>query len=916
MNLIELVEAGDLAGVVRELGTLTPDQRAAHAAPLAARWEGMVQTNGWYRLSPEERAPQAAAELGCQVTPATAAAWLRKRDGTLVGGGWMVDVADLYPEAWREDLVTRLAGQAKPETRDRSHWFVLAEHIVRDTGIPVPATDCFIEAWLHDRENRGPRPAYVLGGAEGASFLERLRKDDFTPTLLPLALERPGVFLGRDGHCSRRSVLIGLAAEGVIDRDALIRRVLAGLGNYDAPWEAATGALTELALTPAEHARLASDRAAVVDRILGRLFQDGTRRQTAPVLALLHAMAATPAENAVVARDYLALLDRSLPVASYAQEVLTGLDEAGLLESDVLTEMCERVLLRPEKKLVRAQLSWLDQAIRRDPAHADGLLAGMAVAFENRDAALQDGALTAVARHLKAAGGPVVSQLRTAATRLDPGLSARAAELLGTPGDAVTGVTGHPADILPPVPVPRPVPGPIATAAEVAQEVAAVIADDRDVVAFERALDGLVRHARLDRTALAEALAPVVRRTPRERLDCTQADIYDVARAVRGDEPREGAIIYDAPRLVRGLEARGGAIPPRRDGPIEPPEAVVLGWRHPCDPSLAGSMLIARLTEAMDVIESGTQPFLLAVPTLATGALDAAVLVERMTELEGLGVAPAPVDLAQALLRVTPAPAEQVLRAAGKLRSDAGQRLARWLREGGLPHQDSTRKRSGEWWTPACPGLVLDPPLPPAAAALVGPYQQRKTGLGEPAAPFWVAQLPHHREEVMAREYIASRASGGRSRTRVLPFVAESGGPAGYAVHFSLAFDMNVDPDATMDAMLVLAARGQLDAGQLGQQVEQLIRHKYLEPNRACSALRAAAETGAPATVWSVLEASLPGLLRDTPARGAGAFLSLAAACASRCGAKGQIPEVVAVAERTGSSQVVKNARLLRDALR
>jgi hypothetical protein len=116
--------------------------------------------------------------------------------------------------------------------------------------------------------------------------------------------------------------------------------------------------------------------------------------------------------------------------------------------------------------------------------------------------------------------------------------------------------------------------------------------------------------------------------------------------------------------------------------------------------------------------------------------------------------------------------------------------------------------------------------------------------------------------------------------------------------------------------MLVLAARGQLDAGQLGQQVEQLIRHKYLEPNRACSALRAAAETGAPATVWSVLEAALPGLLRDTPARGAGAFLSLAAACASRCGAKGQIPEVVAVAERTGSSQVVKNARLLRDALR
>ncbi|MFD0852121.1 hypothetical protein ACFQ07_07810, partial [Actinomadura adrarensis] len=52
-------------------------------------------------------------------------------------------------------------------------------------------------------------------------------------------------------------------------------------------------------------------------------------------------------------------------------------------------------------------------------------------------------------------------------------------------------------------------------------------------------------------------------------------------------------------------------------------------------------MLKARLIEAIDVIESGTQPFLLAVSTLATGALDAGTLVERVAELEGLGIAPA-----------------------------------------------------------------------------------------------------------------------------------------------------------------------------------------------------------------------------------------------------------------------------------
>jgi hypothetical protein len=65
-----------------------------------------------------------------------------------------------------------------------------------------------------------------------------------------------------------------------------------------------------------------------------------------------------------------------------------------------------------------------------------------------------------------------------------------------------------------------------------------------------------------------------------------------------------------------------------------------------------------------------------------------------------------------------------------------------------------------------------------------------------------------------------------------------------------------------------------------------------------------------------VLSAALPGLLCDTPVRGAGAPLSLAVACASHCGATGEIPEVMAVAERTGSSQLVKNARLLRAVLR
>ncbi|WP_371600172.1 DUF6493 family protein [Streptomyces sp. NBC_00564] len=890
MKLVERVAAGDVAGVVRELGELTPDQRGACAAELTALFEVIVRREN----TEAERIALFAARLGCQVTPEATAAWIRTYPYFTMDT-WTVDLLDLYPVAWRTELVAHLGEQATTA----GAVFAVTEHLVRDTGCPPPASHEFVLAWLYDRADGRERRPRVLGGAPGADFLERLRADDFTPKLLPLAVARPGRLLF-GWHTSQRPLkaLIGLAAEGVVDRDELIHNLFADMVGDPPHGTQAVVTLEAFALSPAEHAGVARERAALVDHLLGRLLEDGTRMEIAPFLVFLRALASTPAEQALVVRDYLALLDRSLPVATYAQEVLTGLDEAGLLEPGLFTEACERVLLRPEKKLVRAQLGWLGRVARRDPARAGRVLVDAATTFGHREMTLQEQALKLVAKHLKAADDSVLPELRTAAEQLSPGLSARAAELLGTPQDAVTEPY---ADVLPSVPEPRPVPGPISTAAEVAQEVAAVVANDRDVVAFERALDGLVRHAHLDRTALADALKPVMRREPKSHVDWVQSDLYDVASAVRGDEPRRRAVMMQ--RAVHVTQA----------GPSQ---------TH----SLAGSMLAARLTEAMDVIESGAQPFLLAVPTLATGALDAAVLVERISALDELGVTPAPVDLAQALLRVTPTSDEQVLSAAEALGSDAGQRLARWLREGGPAHQDSEPKgwphckppkpASQGWWTPARPGVVIDPPLPPVAAALIGPYVGNR-GLADPMAPFWVAQLPHHRDELMARDYFEPRVSQ-RGWPRNLPFVVESGGPAGYSVHLALAFGLLWEPesDSAVDAVLVLAARRQLDAGLLGRQLEALLNHGLPHADKAGGSLRAAAETGAYATVWSVLEAALPGLLRDTPVRGTAALLALAVECASRCAAKGEIAEVTAVAGRSASSQTVKNARLLRDALR
>jgi len=1044
MNLIQPAEAGDAAGVLEELGALTPAQRAGHAKALAIRAQTMEADRGGY--TDEQRTAQRVAELGCQVTPEAAADWLLRNQprhpyfdqypGHLSGDDWLVQVASLYPPGWRAELVARLAAPAAAPDLG-NFWFPLAERIIADTGCPVPVTDVFVSAWLADRWRSQP----------AGRLAERLRNDDLSPVLLPLAVARPGVpLLTRNGWFAPYvQAFISLSAEGVVDRDTLIRRIFADLasaepaklrcaeaadvltaltltpreraavaddrvrltgrflqhahknfmGRYTSdvlrflralaptaaenalftsehlalletelykpsaqaaigyaqeallgadeagllesgaftgisarvrgdigltqfrvaglvsrlsagkavdrgpliervfgcltsgsalpPPDGAADVLRALALTPDEHAAVAGERARLVASLLASLLDEDGRKAIADSLEFLRALAPTTAENACFAREYIALLDRGSTVADRAQEALLGVDEAGLLEAETFTEVCQRTLLRPEKKLVRAQLAGIDRAARRDPARAARLVADAATAFQHQDPALQGRALDVIARHLRAAGDSALPGLRAAAEGLSPALAARAAELLGPQQEAPGPFT----DVLPAVPVPRPVPVPAATAAEVAQEVAAVVAGDQDVAAFERALDGLVRHASSGRAALAEALKPVMRRKPAESPDCRPADLYDVARAVRGEEPREYAF----------------HVHPHRPG----------------DFSLAGAMLAARLSEAIAIIEAGTQPLLLAVPTLATGALDAGVLVERLAELEELGVTPAPVDLAQALLRVTPTDDTGTLRAASALHSEAGQRLARWLRAGGLPHQDSRPEGNqggslGPYGEPARSGVVLDPSFPLVATALIGPYRKRTRILADPPAPFWVAQLPHHRDETAARDV----AQGGGQAAEVLSFLAEADGPAGYALHLALAHGLAATPHgnaSSVDALLVLAARGQLDTALLGRLLGKLLRQGW-EANRVAESLRAAAGTGAHGTVWAVLEAAIPGLLRDTPLKGAVAFLSLAAECASRCGAKGEIPEVSAVAQRGGSSQTVKNARLLRDALR
>nr|WP_228389905.1 DUF6493 family protein [Streptomyces smaragdinus] len=855
---MELVDAGDADGVLRELGLLTLEQRAAYAADLVPRTEAVVEYDRWKEQTLGQKVALMRARLACQESPKAAVAeMLRVRWVPRVEMGdeacGLLPVLDLFPVEWRVEFVSEVSEQFPAGTS--SLHYPLCEHIVRTTGCPVPTTDYYINAWMGRHIGSG-KP------------LEGLREDVHTPTLLPLILERPGTYL------PSVPLLMDLIAEGLIDRDVVLRGLFGNMAD-SSPYY--TEALKALVLTADERAWMAPRRVAVVETVLSGLLKEGLRRRITERIDFLAAIEPTPDEYAALLRYHVAMLDLSLPVASYGREVLVGLEEAGLLSDSVLAEMCERLLLRSQKKLVRDQLSWLSRVIRRDPARADVILAGVAIAFQHPDMGIQESALKIVARHLKSGGSAVVEELRTAAEVLSPGLTAQAAALFGGPVESAEPEPYE--EVLPPVPEPVGVPGPVGSLAEAVQEVAVALANRGDVVAFERALDGLVRYAVLDRAALAEALAAVKRTRP--NLPCCGHhylhDLFDVVTVVRG-----------GPRTDTNDEL----LPP---------------WR----------MLMARLMEVMDLLESGAaQPFLLALPTLATGAIDAAVLVERVAELERLGVTPAPVDFAQALLRVGPAEGETV-RKAGELRSDAGRWLAEWLRDGGLPHRDSTPEgwesadrvnRRSRSVGPAQPALEPVPAFPPAAAALVGAYTTRGRDYADYTvpvyrAPFWVAQLPHHRDEVAAR--ISTREAG------LFPYLAESGGPAGYAMHAQLAERLRTETDAAVEALLVLAAQGALDCRMLGRRLGVVHGLKNV-----VNGLRSAAESGAYGTVWAVIEGALPWLMGEKPPQEAGAFLVLGVECASRCGAKGSIPEVDAVASRKGSTVTVKNARLLRDVLR
>jgi hypothetical protein len=873
-ELLRAVRAGRTVEAAGLLDGMTDGERRA-CLPALKELRKELRAAPWNAESRVACPTLHAAGAACHTGAAGAATWIAAADmrWSQASPGVLLHVLGDRETDWLADLTHRLAGRPVSSRLP----FALLSGLVGLSGCEVPTTEAYVLGWFEH-----------IGASRhsGDTVAQRLRQEPHLARMIEslfTSLDVTGqiAWMFGDGPGSWYHALAELAAEGTLDREVL------------------------------------------VDACVARLLRGGAPADQRVFLRLLSSFGPTRDEARERSADWIALACEAVPtVARHAQSVLASLALEDELASRQLAEMSSGVLFRADKKLVRAQLILLGKVLKRDPSTADVLLPAAAQAFGHEDTEAQERALKLVERHVDALpeAGEARERLGELAAGLRPGLRLRAQRLLGIedldPASAV-----H-EELLPPVPERARLAAAPESAAELAEEVSALLVSDGGVAAFERALDGLVRHAHRDRDALVDALGPVVARCWWRNLD-----------------PRHSAVEVRFRESPHGLEVVLASLF-EQVGMATLHAAVQQGAPNgSCRHSALSRAFDARLWEVAYRLRAEPMPFLLATPTWDTGLLEPDELVTRLAEYRRLEARPGAADFAQALLRVrrddraTAATAAARARAIG---SPEGYRLAQWLADEG-PLLPVCRRRTA--------GVRILLELG-ELQEIQGLFPVEFRPLGRPFTVFkdrsycrhwdvaerrhWPAVVPGRRELVAARllrDISMVSVDDSRSDAAILPLLAEGDGPAGEAVHLCVAYGLGArhaeDRLAAVDALLVLAARGQLDAGRLGADLGDLARRGAVKPSRLADSMRTAAATGAYATVWSVLRGLLPALLTDLavdgpgggPIRGLGELLTVAADCAERSGARGDLAHLAGAAGRRGSSKVVAQARRLRLAL-
>ncbi|GAA4937539.1 DUF6493 family protein [Actinoplanes utahensis] len=928
----------DHSGVTALLLGAPEDERLGFFPQVEAGIKGL---DDWWSGPSHPAAGLALAVVGTAPSAARAAALLTRRD-LRDRWAWMpVDrllaVAAAREVHWLGDLGVRLAGRLP--TRDvwdgRDWEFVAA--LLRAGGTPPPATEGVVRGWLAGLI----RP----NGRRMPPLTTRLRDDEHLDLLLPAVFEIDG----SGAQISSASVdenavrfpeaVAALVAEGRLERKTVL--------------------------------------AATVDRLVR-----GDKPNALRPFTLLHeALAPAVDEIAAHAVDYTRLLAEGPgPLATLAQPLLRTLGEAGRLDLDDLLEVSATVLLRREKTLVKAQLTWLEKTARREPDRAGEIYETISHAFGHPALDIQDRALTMIAKRLPRLAPETVARLAGAAEILAGDLPARAATIFGTVAP-MTEPAGPPA--LPSPAGPALMPPPIGTPGELAEEIAALLHEPSGV-RWERVLAGLVAlHATTGEDALSAALTPLLERYPGRFHD---------------DRWNPGS-----PFVRLGTAIRMATVRPRHDSTHQRLyREVRIAWQEGRRGGTGSALssgpegvLALRAAEIAVHINGSMMPELVATPTHVTGSIDPAVLLDRLTRAEAEGRQPWSFDLEQALLRLPRGAVDPAVTAgAAALTSPAGRQFAQWLASGGLPDPVSAtfvhlgRKSTAGAYT-------WDRPVPRRVTATLRPCRDGGLRLERQLLTLTPPEHPIHTpgdvegvEEVLAmvlphhREVAAAWALGGlaaladqdqKGAGRLLPLLAECGGPVGPALAAGLAYAFGAkqesDRAAAVDAFLTLAAGptahgpgaaggeprvagtgpgaaggeprvagtgpgaaggepgGPAVAGgapwvagtgsfaaAAGVALGDLAADGTVKLSRVIPALDDVHRAGASAAVWELLAAALPPLL-PTGQRAVPELLELATQVAAALGVRAPVAGLSEVAARPGSSRLVQESRRLRAVL-
>ncbi|HEX8867496.1 MAG TPA: DUF6493 family protein [Lentzea sp.] len=629
-----------------------------------------------------------------------------------------------------------------------------------------------------------------------------------------------------------------------------------------------------------------ADRATLYDGCLARLQQGGGAKEVEGFLALHDVVQPTTNEVAAHARDYVAMLpDSRSTVAALAQTQLKRLDEAKKLDFDLLCEASRWVFGRTEKKLIRTQLTWLAKHARTHPAEVALTVADL---FTHESDDLRGQAVKLVAKHLEKISDP--AELLARAEQLPPDLATQLG-VTTTPDDAV-----ELAEF-----ALRPFPEPIATLDELTREVLSLArrnAGHLDGVTAERIVEAVVRFAWQDREALATAFEPIYARAP--WIQDQRAYEFYPDQATRHPRSELTSIIATA------------SVPPGEPGPFAPDTR----WLHQLARAKVGSVgeqLTLRLHEIAKGLQSSPRPSLISTPTWTSGLLDPATLLERLAKAEAEGWEPWPRDLKQAYLRLPRGTGAETF---ASLQSSSGTLLREWVASRTDPAvtiEDRTYKYPG-YPNADDTGLyaIISPGLEQPHKTLSA-YDD-----SDPMLEWWPSTQPADREIVAAHfiPHLRYRTASKGNDGPLLPLLAEADGPAGPAVHLALAYglaaELAVNRAHAVDAVLVLAARDQLDGSALGELTGELLRRGDLAMNRVAPALRDAARSGAARQVWDLLHAALPKLWKHNRVAD---LIELAVELAQRLGPGGDVDGLAEVAARKGSSKAVTQAKRLKAAL-